>query len=289
MNERSNQRRQRPSDAGPRRSKPGGSSAKKGTRIPPPPADRGPRRDDADVNASVQDDEQQDTTVFERIDKPKKNKKSGSKGPKKRAIDVSHVDMHGVGAGTASKLQRRLAEAASAFEAERFNDAQRMLESIERLSPGVPEVHELLGLTHYRMGRWIKATNELEKFGEMTGSVEQHPVMADCARALKRWKRAEDLWHELGEASPGPELIEEGRIVQAGALADQGKLSDAIRFMEKAPKVKGKPGLHHLRRWYVMGDLYERAGDRSRARRVFGDIARAEPDFGDAAERAASN
>jgi tetratricopeptide (TPR) repeat protein len=196
--------------------------------------------------------------------------------------------MHGVAPGTATKLQRRLAEAALAFEAERFNDAQRMLESIERLSPGVPEVHELLGLTYYRQGRWVKAIKQFERFHEMTGSVEQHPVWADCCRALKRWTKAEELWLELGDASPGPELIEEGRIVQAGTLADRGRVDDAIRFMERAPKVKGKPGLHHLRRWYVMGDLYERAGDHSRARRVFTDIVRAEPDFGDAAERAAS-
>jgi tetratricopeptide (TPR) repeat protein len=228
-----------------------------------------------------------DEMVIERVDSPKRKRK-GAKGTKRRSVDVSHVEMHGVAPTTATKLQRRLAEAATAFEAERFNDTQRMLESIDRLSPGVPEVHELLGLTHYRMGRWQKATKELERFNEMTDSVEQHPVLADCARALKRWSRAEELWHELGGASPGPELIEEGRIVQAGVLADQGRLSDAIRFMEKAPKPKGKPGLHHLRRWYVMGDLYERAGDQSRARRVFTDIAKAEPDFGDAAERAAN-
>ena len=228
-----------------------------------------------------------DEMVIERVDSPKRKRK-GAKGTKRRSVDVSHVEMHGVAPTTATKLQRRLAEAATAFEAERFNDTQRMLESIDRLSPGVPEVHELLGLTHYRMGRWQKATKELERFNEMTDSVEQHRVLADCARALKRWSRAEELWHELGGASPGPELIEEGRIVQAGVLADQGRLSDAIRFMEKAPKPKGKPGLHHLRRWYVMGDLYERAGDQSRARRVFTDIAKAEPDFGDAAERAAN-
>jgi tetratricopeptide (TPR) repeat protein len=163
-----------------------------------------------------------------------------------------------------------------------------LLTSIDRLAPGVPEVHELAGLTQYRLGRWIKALAQLERFAELTGSVEQHPVMADCCRALKRWNRAEELWHELGESSPAPELIEEGRIVQAGALADQGRLDAAIRFMERAPRVKGKPGVHHLRRWYMLADLYERAGDTARARRLFGEIVQADPSFGDAAERAAS-
>ncbi|MGB5756452.1 MAG: tetratricopeptide repeat protein [Acidimicrobiales bacterium] len=224
--------------------------------------------------------------VVERVDRPQRSKQA--KSTKKRGVDVSHVEIHGVGAATAAKLQRRLGEAARAFEAERFGEAEKALESIQRLAPGVPEVHELAALTHYRMGRWIKAIKELERFYELTNSVEQHPVWADCCRALKRWTRAEELWHELGQASPGPELIEEGRIVQAGVLADRGRLDDAIRFMERAPKVKGKPGLHHLRRWYVMGDLYERAGDQPHARRLFSDIARAEPGFGDAAERAAS-
>ncbi len=193
-----------------------------------------------------------------------------------------------LGGSTSAKLRARLADAALAFEAERFTEAERLLVSIQRLAPDVPEVHELLGLTHYRMGRWLRAIDELEHFHALTRSVEQHPVLADCHRALRHWTKAEELWLELGAASPAPELVEEGRIVQAGVLADRGRVADAIRFLEKAPKVKGRPGVHHLRRWYATADLYERAGDNSRARRLFADIATADPEFGDAAERAAS-
>lgn len=247
--------------------------SRKGKRIPPPPADPVER----------------DELIIERVDDDERQRGGKRKSKKKRQkVDVSGVNMPGVATDTATKLQRRLAEAAVAFEAERFPDAERLLDSIDRLAPGVAEVHELRGLTHYRMSRWGKAIKDLERFHELTNSTEQHPVLADCNRALKRWTRAEELWHELGEASPAPDLIEEGRIVQAGVLADRGRLKDAIRFMERAPKVKGKPAVHHLRRWYVMGDLYERAGDNSRARRLFSDIARAEPDFGDAAERASN-
>lgn len=255
----------------------GRSGAKRGGRIPPPP-DR-----TAGDRASSRAQEREEVRI-ERVVEPKKRKKSG----RRRGVDVSHVDFPGVGAATAAKLTDRLAEAATAFEAERFGDALKLLDSIDKLAPGVAEVHELAGLSHYRLGRWVKATAELERFGELTNSVEQHPVLADCARALKRWARAEELWHELGEASPSAELIEEGRIVQAGALADRGRLDDAIRFMERAPSVRGKPAVHHLRRWYALADLYERAGDHSRARRLFSDIVRTEPDFGDAAERAAA-
>ena len=231
-----------------------------------------------------------DDVQIERVDgtEPGRGKGGGPKTPNKRArreIDVSGIDFPAPRSTTSSKLQRRLAEAAVAFENERFPEAEKLLASIEQLSPGVPEVMELRGLTFYRLGRWKKAIAELERFSDATGSVEQHPVMADCHRALRHWTRAEELWEELGEASPSAELVEEGRIVHAGTLADRGRIPDAIRFLERAPKAPRRPGLHHLRRWYALADLYERSGDLARARRVFGDIVAAEPTFGDAAER----
>lgn len=201
---------------------------------------------------------------------------------------MSTVEFGRVPSLTAQKLRRRLAEAAVAFEAERYADADRLLASIDRLAPGIAEVYELRGLVHYRLGRWAKAINELERFHALTHSVEQHPVWADCCRALGRWSQAEELWLELGEASPSPELVEEGRIVQAGGLADRGRMTDAIRLLEKAPKPNRAPGLHHLRRWYVLADLYERTGDVVRARRLFSDLQSAEPGFADVAQRLAA-
>lgn len=234
--------------------------------------------------------------VIERVDddgvgRSRASIKSTRRNQRRRArnrVHVDDVDMGEVEASTATKLRARLADAAMAFEAERFTEAERLLVSIQRLAPDVPEVHELLGLTRYRLGEWRRAIDELERFHALTRSVEQHPVLADCYRALRNWSKVEELWRELGDASPEPELIEEGRIVQAGALADRGRMADAIRFLERAPKVKGRPGVHHLRRWYALADLYERAGDNSRARRLFSDIAHADPDFGDAADRSGS-
>ncbi|MEM9134103.1 MAG: tetratricopeptide repeat protein [Actinomycetota bacterium] len=240
----------------------------RGKRIPPPPDLR-------------------DEITIERVDDPAPAK-AKKKRPKPREVDVSDVQFPDVAPSTAQKLQRRLAEAALAFEAERFTEADNLLASIERLSPGVPEVIEIRGLTFYRLGHWAKAINQFEAFHERTGSVEQHPVWADCCRALRRWTKAEELWIELGDASPSAELVEEGRIVQAGTLADRDRLADAIRLLESAPKPPRRPGLHHLRRWYVLGDLYERSGEFAHARRVFTQIIEAEPGFGDAAERLAA-
>jgi tetratricopeptide (TPR) repeat protein len=203
-------------------------------------------------------------------------------------VDVSHVGFDGVAASTGQKMQHRLAEAAVAFQNERFTEAERLLSSIERLAPGVAEVHELQGLTQYRLGRWDRALAELQAFTEQTGSVEQHPVMADCCRALGRWVAAEELWTELGAVSPSLALVEEGRIVHAGGLADRGRIAEAIRLLERAPKPPHGPGVHHLRRWYALADLYERSGDLARARRVFGQIIDVDDQFGDVAERLAA-
>lgn len=228
--------------------------------------------------------------IVERID-DEPVERSQSKSGRRRGgstIDVSSVVFSGVGADTAKKLQRRLVEAAGAYEAERYGEAHKLLSSIEKLAPGVPEVLELRGLSSYRLGKWRQASNDLEAFESRTGTVEQHPVLADCARAQARWTDVERLWRELGEASPNAELVEEGRIVYAGALADQGKLRDGIRLLEKAPRAPRKPKVPHLRRWYALADLYERAGEMPKARRLFAEINTLAPDFGDAGDRARS-
>ncbi len=237
-------------------------------RVPPPPV----RRDERTVVRLDDGD----------------GRPSGSTRKKNAAIesiDVTDVRFPEVASDTDAKLRRRLAEAAVAFERERFEEAYRLLQSIDRLVPGVPEVLELRGLTSYRRGKWRQALNDLERFSAATGSVEQHPVMADCHRAMKNWHRVEAIWLELGEASPAAEIVEEGRIVYAGTLADQGKVVDGIRILEKAPKAPKKPKVHHLRRWYALADLYERAGDLAKARRLFGEVGRLDPGFGDANER----
>ena len=234
-------------------------------RIPPPPFVR-----DRPVIQRVEDDETVDRA---------KRRRAGSN------VDVSDVLFLGVAGETESKLRRRLVEAAVAFERERFADAHTLLKSINRLAPGVPEVHELMGLSLYRQGKWQQAIRELETFESLTGTVEQHPVIADCHRARKEWSKVEEKWHELGAHSPSAELIEEGRIVLAGSLADQGRTKDASRLLEEAPKAPKKPRPHHLRRWYALADLYERAGDPKRARRLFLELERLEPGMGDVASR----
>lgn len=181
----------------------------------------------------------------------------------------------------------RVAQAATAFANERLDEARRALAPIASDAPGAASVRELLGLTLYQLGRWRPAARELEAFGELTGSVDQHPVLADCYRALGRHAEAEALWEELRDASPSAEMVAEGRIVAAGSLADRGRLAEAIRLLESAPRGK-KAREHHLRTAYALADLRERAGDVSRSRELFAWIVGVDRDFADAADRLAA-
>ncbi len=169
--------------------------------------------------------------------------------------------------------------------AERFDDARRVLTPLAKDAPEVAEVRELMGLSCYRLGRWAGAIEHLEAFRELSGSTEQHPVLADCHRALGHWADVDALWAELGESSPSAALVVEGRIVAAGARADRDDISGAIRMLEQGWKVPKRPRPHHLRRAYALADLYERAGRTPRARELFRWVADHAPDLADVGDR----
>jgi len=179
----------------------------------------------------------------------------------------------------------RLTEAARAFSEERFHDARRILTQLDQRAPGVPEVVELLGLVNYRMGHWRAAVKRLEAFRDLTGSTEQHPVLADSHRAQGRWADVEMLWIELRDASPSGPLVTEGRLVAAGALADQDRLAEAVALLEKGWRVPSRTSDHHLRRAYALADLYERSGAEPRARELFTWVRDHDQGFADVAAR----
>ncbi len=202
-----------------------------------------------------------------------------------RLPDADTALRRALGDKAGMRAAARLREAAAAFDAERFNDARRILNQLVERAPEVVEVVELLGLTHYRMGHWRAAAKRLEAFRVLTGGTEQHPVLADCHRAQGRWADVEALWAELREASPSAALVTEGRLVAAGALADQGRMADAVRLLERGWSVPKRPREHHLRRAYALADLYERSGSAPRARELFRWVAGRSSGFADVADR----
>jgi Tetratricopeptide repeat len=190
-----------------------------------------------------------------------------------------------VGVKRGARLEKVLMEASRAFERDRYGDSLRMLRPLLDEAPDVAALRELVGLCLYRQEKWSEALRHLDRFVELTGSVEQHPVMADCHRALRHYSVVASLWEELAASSPSAELVAEGRIVMAGSLGDQGKLADAVALLERGPLSSKRPKLHHLRLWYALADLYERAGDVPRARELFTRVAKHAPEMADIESR----
>lgn len=190
-----------------------------------------------------------------------------------------------VGASRSARYQERLSAAADALDRGRFGDARRMVQPVLRDLPDVAFAHELAGLASYRLGQWRRAASELERARELDRSVRHHAVLADCYRAMRRYHEVDELWNELKAASPDPALMAEGRIVAAGSLADRGDLAGALAVMRKAMDLPKKPKDHHLRQWYVIGDLFDRSGDVVKARRWFGLVAEIDREFADVSDR----
>jgi tetratricopeptide (TPR) repeat protein len=183
------------------------------------------------------------------------------------------------------KLYDRIVRAAEALDADREKEALKLLRPVLTAIPQVPTVHELMGVALYRSGRYAQAAEELEQYVAGARAVDQHPVLMDCYRAEREWKRVDRLWRELSAVSAAPEVVAEGRIVLAGSLADRGRVREAIAMLARRGGDVKDPKEHHLRVWYALADLEERVGNLPRARTLFERVSRRDPDFADVMER----
>jgi tetratricopeptide (TPR) repeat protein len=193
------------------------------------------------------------------------------------------------GAARAPRVLARLAQAAQHFEAHRYAQARTAVLAHLRELEGISLAHEILGLSSYRVGRWAEALRHLETARALRpGDPSVLVVIADCHRALGRHGEVERLWAQVREASPPPWILAEGRMTMAGSLADRGELAAAIRVMTHGTRDPRRVREHHLREWYVLADLYDRAGEVATARRLFAKILGEDPRFADAADRLAA-
>ncbi|MEY2418041.1 MAG: hypothetical protein QOG90_721 [Actinomycetota bacterium] len=228
---------------------------------------------------------------WERTDRPAaKPRKTTAKKPAPRAKAlppdvVAEVAKVANNTRRAPMLQKRLGDAARHIQHGRDREAAGILHQLSLEVPEAASVRELYGQALYSLGRYRQAAKELEAFVALTGSTEQHPMLADCYRAGGRHNKVKELWAELREASPSPDAVFEGRIVMAGSLGDQGKLEEAVKLLESAPPVRGRVAERHMRTWYALADLYERSGELSKSRALFRRVVQHDADFADAADR----
>jgi tetratricopeptide (TPR) repeat protein len=195
-----------------------------------------------------------------------------------------------VGRERARGLAEKMGHAARAYSGDRYLEALRITRSLVGRAPGSAAVLELHGLTCYRLGRWREAVTHLETARNLAREdPSQLPVIMDCRRALGQHRRVEQLWEELRSSSPPSDVLCEGRLVLAAQRADRGELDSAIALLASARAGRNlrRPAARHLRQWYVLADLYERAGDLSHARELFSRVARADPELADVQQRLA--
>ncbi|HEV2428184.1 MAG TPA: tetratricopeptide repeat protein [Acidimicrobiales bacterium] len=194
--------------------------------------------------------------------------------------------------GTAYARERAvktLTRAAAAYDRHRFEEAARLAREVADLAPEVAAVRELAGLAAYRAERYPAARAHLRAHFEITGDPEHLPLVMDAERAAHHWRSVERVFGELSAAGPAPDTLSEGRIVQAGAWADQRRYREAIALLEKsgAQRRMRHPAERHVRQWYALADLYDRVGDATSARELFSRVLAADPDAYDVRARLA--
>jgi len=184
-------------------------------------------------------------------------------------------------------LVSKMEDAVAAYDRGRYAEASRQAGSLALELPTVPAVRELAGLAAYRAGRWRYAVRHLEAFAALGDDLDHVPALMDTYRALRRPAKVAELWTDLRQRSPEPDVLAEARMVAAGALADQGDLEGAISLLATAGAGRAlrNPSDRHVRQWYALADLYERAGDVPRAREYFARVAQADPEAYDVAAR----
>jgi tetratricopeptide (TPR) repeat protein len=188
--------------------------------------------------------------------------------------------------GKGDILVKIFADAAAAYSAEDYEEAIRLAEQSKHMALRAAAPRELLGLALYRAGRWQEALRELSAFRRLSGTADQNPVLADCYRALGKPHKALALCDEILPDKVPAAIAYEGAIVAAGALADMGRVSEGVERLERLELDPQVPEEHHLRAWYVLGDLLERRGRFTQARSWFDAVATADPELTDAQERA---
>lgn len=202
-----------------------------------------------------------------------------------RAFDDPYEELTTIAGRSADRAIKSLEEATTSFEQGRERDALKVVRPLYEKYPTALGVQELFGMSLYATGSYKKAKEILEKFTEKSGSYDQYPILMDCYRAEKNYTKVDKLWAELGAVSPSGAVVAEGRIVHSQSLAERGKIAEALKLLRKKVKPLARPKDYHLRLWYCLADLEERAGNIISARQWFDRVNRASPGFADVVYR----
>lgn len=171
-----------------------------------------------------------------------------------------------------------LGSASEALAEGKYHAAVKHGNRAKALSPQDATTRETIGLAAYRMGDWQTALSELRAFRRMQGETTHLPVEMDVLRAQGRTKDVESAWHELQKRGGHGLVMNEGKVVYASFLLDEGRVDEAWAVV-KPDRIDQAPNEAHLRLYFVAGRVAAARGDRASARRFADVIVTTDPSF----------
>ncbi len=171
-----------------------------------------------------------------------------------------------------------LGAASEALAEGNFHAAVRHGKRAKALSPQDATIRETIGIGAYRIGDWKTALAELRAYRRMAGETTHLPIEMDVLRAQGRTHDVEQAWNELQKRGGHGLVMNEGKVVYASYLLDEGRPEEAWDVV-KPGRIEERPNEGHLRQYYVAGRAAAALGDRDTAKELSDVIITTDPAF----------
>ena len=146
------------------------------------------------------------------------------------------------------------------------------------LSPSDATIRETIGIAAYRLGDWKTALTELRAYRRMAGETTHLPIEMDVLRAQGRNRDVEQAWKELQKRGGHGLVMNEGKVVYASFLLDEGRAPEAWKII-KPGRIEEDPNEGHLRLYFVAARTAAALGDSETARDLSNVIVMTDPSF----------
>jgi len=171
-----------------------------------------------------------------------------------------------------------LGAASEALADGKYQAAIRQGNRAKALSPSDATIRETIGIAAYRLGDWKTALAELRAYRRIAGETTHLPVEMDVLRAQGRSRDVEAAWQELQKRRGHGLVMNEGKIVYASFLLDEGHAEEAWKIVNPG-RLEQNPNEGHLRLYYVAARVAAALGDKDKARSLSDAIVLSDPSF----------
>jgi tetratricopeptide (TPR) repeat protein len=171
-----------------------------------------------------------------------------------------------------------LGAASEALADGNYQAAVRHGNRAKTLSPSDSTIRETIGIAAYRLGDWKTALTELRAYRRMAGETTHLPIEMDVLRAQDRKRDVEQAWKELQKRGGHGLVMNEGKVVYASFLLDEGRAPEAWKIV-KPGRIEQSPNEGHLRLYFVAARTAAALGDVDTARDLSNVIVMADPSF----------